>query len=116
MTESFQLRFIHQNDLEPPIEAILTEIDANGAHTAVDLSGIVGVKFQMGRRGGPVKINADANVVDATGGVVKYEWQDGDTDTAGDFECTWQIEVTAGRFRTFPQPAHATVSVVGEIA
>lgn len=107
---------IRQNDLLDPIRSILK--DANGA--VVDLTTAMGVKFQMSAFSGGVvgasKVNAAATIDSpATAGAVRYNWAEGDTDTAGDFVATWQVTWPSGKPQTFPTVTNLTVLIIPDL-
>ncbi len=88
---------IKQGDLRPDLQVTL--FDENGA--AEDLTGET-VKFRWQRKDkvGAAKI-ADATVVDALKGIVKYVWVAGDTDIAGLYRAEW-VMLEAGKTKTYP--------------
>jgi hypothetical protein len=65
------------------------------------------VRFQMRLlTAGRWTVDSDAEVVgDPTAGDVRYDWIDGDTDTAGEYEARWQITYTSGGEVTHTVPA-----------
>lgn len=75
-------------DTSPPVTATLTNDDG----TVKDLTAATGLRFQMrlamDRR---FLVDAEADVVTAAAGTVKYEWADEDTDTPGEYVSRWRI-------------------------
>jgi len=95
---------ITQGDLLPAIEEQL--IDGTGEPIA--LTDGAEVSFVAARRRGEAPtIDAAAEVVDdGSIGHVRYLWQEGDTDEAGEFIYVWVVtwSDTAGKPQTFPSP------------
>lgn len=88
--------FMKQGDLRPYIGASL--VDENG--DPLDLTD-ASVTFSMRKKpsankpggGATVVIDAAAaSVTDEPGGVVEYQWVDGDTDVVGEFQAEFRIE------------------------
>jgi len=108
---------IKRGDTGPALEVTLR--DATGA--AVDISGNLGVQFQMKERQHKdndrvdLVVDAAATVVDAPGGIVKYVWTSSDTDEIGEYVAEWVVTAADGSERTFPTPGFTTVRVVGDI-
>lgn len=75
--------------LNPSITATLTLDDGS------DLTGKT-VRFQMRAEGSSVlKVDQQAQIVNAAARTVRYDWQAADLDTAGTFLTWWQITTTA---------------------
>ena len=76
-----------QGDTAPSVFGALTDSDGQ----PIDLTGCT-VRFQMrqtiDRR---FVVNAVAVLTNASTGMVRYDWQDGDLAVAGDYEVRWQI-------------------------
>lgn len=85
------------NDTWPPAELTLT----NGGQP-VDLTDAGNVEFHMAQKGQAIKVSSDAEVTDATNGVIRYQWQPGDTDTAGTFLIDVEVAWSDGTRQTFP--------------
>lgn len=104
---------LKQNDRKPSMVATLRY--ENG--TIRDLTGCT-VKFLMRRaRGWTAKVNAAATVTDAAGGVVRYDWASGDTDTVGRWQGEFQVTETAtGKLETFPNVGYLAVVIADDIA
>jgi hypothetical protein len=86
--------------------------------TVVDLTGKT-VKFVMrllecadgpSPKDGSVVINADAVVVDAAAGAVRYDWADGDTDVEGLYRAEFKV-TTGSRVATYPDQGYLTVVI-----
>ncbi len=105
---------IKQGNLLPVIEATLT--DADGA--AVDLTGAT-VKLVMRL------VDADVATINASAtpdpdqvahkGVVRYVWQDGDTDVPGVYRAEWVGEFAA-KPETFPNGSALVVKIAAALA
>jgi hypothetical protein len=103
--------YIKKDDQLPEIEATLRDADL----VAVDITGNIGVRFIMAAKGGAVKVDASATVVSAVGGVVKYSWQEPDTDTAGNFIAEFEVEFSDGRLETFPNSTNINIKVTPDL-
>jgi hypothetical protein len=102
---------IKAHDQLPSIQAALTT-----ATGAVDLTGATGVSFIMQPlAGGAAKVNAAAVIVNATGGIVRYDWATGDTNTAGSYQAEWQVIWSGNRKQTFPTLGYHTVDVAPDL-
>ena len=103
------------NDLAPSIQAALT---SNGA--AVDLTNAT-VKFIMRSADanfvpgtGAVAINSPGVVVNAAGGIVRYDWATGDTATPGNYVAEWQVTI-GGKPETFPTLTYHAITIVADL-
>jgi len=106
--------YIKQDDRLPEIESILKDAD----DTVINLSGAT-VKFIMTSKladiGSTPKVEADATVVDAVTGHVKYAWIAADTDTAGVYRAEWEVQFADTRLETFPNDSYLEVKVTGDL-
>lgn len=89
--------YIKQNDTSPSIQAALK--DASGS--AINLLG-ASVQFHMEAVDGTLKVDAAMTVTDTSGGVVQYDWQAGDTDTAGTYYVEFEVTYADSSVETFP--------------
>lgn len=102
---------LKQHDRLPSIQAIFTS-----GGQAVDLTTATGVQFIMRPlQGGPVKVASPAVIVNAAGGVVRYDWLAADTDTAGSYQAEWQVTWADGKPQTFPTQSYHTVDVLADL-
>lgn len=92
--------FLKKGDTEPPLRRQIIQASTGLPY---DLTG-ASAKFIMRESvGGTVKINTAAIIESPpSSGVVRYDWQTGDTDTAGDFPSEFQITLASGAVITFP--------------
>ena len=103
--------YIKRGDTSPAIRYALSP-------ATVDLTGAT-VQFQMRARrprGGPPVIDAAAVVVTATGTpTVEYQWQDGETANAGEYQAEFEVTYTNGKIETFPNDEFILVKIAEDI-
>jgi len=92
--------FIKQNDTSPAIEYALSTDDG-----PVNLTN-ANVMFYMGSI-----ISASADVLNATGGIVSYQWQVGDTLNYGFFNAEFEVTYSDGTKETFPNNGYISVHI-----
>jgi hypothetical protein len=98
-------------DRLPSIQATLSSAGA-----PIDLTTATTVTFIMRPAGGGApKVNAAAAIVNAAGGVVRYDWAAIDTNTAGSYQAEWQITWSTGKKQTVPTLAYHTVDVLADL-
>jgi len=102
--------YIKQNDTQPAFQATLKD----GAGDPINLVGAT-VRFQMREFGADVlKIDADAAIISALNGIVRYEWAVGDADTAGFFEAEFVVTYSDNTVETFPNNEFITIRIEGD--
>lgn len=103
---------IKRNDRRPSILGDLYEPDG----TPALLTGAT-VKFLGKQRGAAKTIGGNATIVTATAELsrVRYDWQTTDTDTAGDFDCEWEVTDGAGKKETYPQSGYLLLRVLTDL-
>lgn len=76
------------------------------------------VVFSMRLRGltVPKIARAAAVIEDAANGVVRYDWQAGDTDTPGLYEAEFEVTYADGAVETFPNSDWIIIRIEGDIA
>lgn len=96
-----------QGDTGPDVEAIIHA--ENDVTAPKDLTGAV-VRFQMRLPGGKTyKVNAQATVVDAVAGTVKYEWGANDLSQPGTYEAQWEVTFADDKVITTNPPVDLVV-------
>lgn len=100
---------IKQGDTSPSISYTLYRPDGE---TAENLSGST-VKFVMASEDsiGTAKVKADAVVVGALTGEVRYDWATGDTDAFGGFVAEWEVTRADGSIETFPNGGFVPIAI-----
>ena len=92
--------YLKKNDLQPYYYAKVK--DSDGA--AISLVGAT-IYCTMKLLSGAIKINrqtAGVNITDESAGEFEYQWQSGDTDTAGVYAIEFEINPAAGGKFTVP--------------
>lgn len=101
--------YLRRNDTAPPIEVTLS--DERGV---IDLTAATTVHFTMWTDVA-IKVNrAAATIVTAADGVVSYAWAAADTDTAGTYNCEWEITWSDGTQQTVPSDMNDTVQILAD--
>lgn len=101
---------IKQNDTSPAIEYALEP-------ASVILTGAT-VVFNMRAWNGDVKINRQPASIttDTVTPTVQYDWQIGDTDTAGVFQAEFEVTYWDLSVETFPNDGYILIKVGDDIA
>lgn len=86
----------------------------------VDVTGFSDVRFLMRpRTGSTLTVDADTNsgvtVTDAANGIVQYEWDAADTDTAGSFQAEWEVTFSGGDKETFPNTDYIDIYIESDL-
>lgn len=106
---NFQLK---RGDNVPPLRRTLLA----DSEDPVDLTN-ASVSFHMRQKGADsTAVDAAATVVDPSGGVVEYRWQDGDTDEAGLFIAEFEVSYADGAVETFPNASNIHIRINEDIA
>lgn len=104
--------YIKKNDTSPAIRATLL----NGSGSAVDVQDST-VRFHMRKIGSSQTVIDEAAVlINATGGIVQYNWSDGDTDTVGTYQAEFEVTYADSTVETFPNSGYIAINIVGDIA
>jgi hypothetical protein len=96
----------------PEIQAVLKDADDN----IVNLTGALGVRFIMTNKAtGTNKVDAAATVVTPAAGLVKYTWEEEDTDEAATFKGEFEVQFADGRLETFPNDSYIDIKVQADL-
>lgn len=112
MTSDRNTFYTKRNDTARSIQATLR--DPAGA--LVDLTGCT-VRFILratSAADGVEKVRALAVIV-SPAGVVRYDWQAADVDTAGDFLAEWEVAYPSSRKETFPSNGYNRVRIMADL-
>lgn len=101
---------IKQNDTSPSLQATLKDSALN----PVNLLG-ASVQFHMKSLDGTLKVDASMDVVDVDSGIIRYDWQSGDTDTVGAYYIEFEVTYADGSVETFPNNGNKVISVVKKL-
>lgn len=101
---------IKQNDTSPSLQATLKD----ASQAPINLTGAT-VMFHMKSLDGAIKIDTEMTITDERNGVVKYDWQSGDTDTVGTYYVEFEVTYADASVETFPNNGNKVVSVVKEL-
>lgn len=99
---------IKQHDNYPYLQASLS--DANGP---VDLTTAVQVKFIA--KGVSVTVTGTCSIIDATNGVIQYQWAAGDTGTPDDYEVEFEVTWPSAKVQTFPNDSYKSLTVMADL-
>lgn len=98
-------------DRRPVLRARLTT-----AGGPVNLFDAESVDFIMrAANGGAVKVNARAEIVDASYGIVEYAWAAGDTDVPGKYQGEWEVTWEEGVTQTFPTLTYHSIDILADL-
>ena len=101
-----------RGDRRPSLTYDLTEPDGTPAPVAGST-----VRFWGKLRGGSKVIGGTAAIVTASATLtrVRYDWQTTDTDTAGDFDCEWEVEDGTGTKESYPALGYLTMRITADL-
>jgi hypothetical protein len=101
---------IKQNDTSPSLQATLKD----AALDPINLTGAT-VRLHMKSVDGTIKIDQPMTVVTPLQGLIRYDWQAGDTDTVGTYYVEFEVTYADASIETFPNNGSKVVSVVREL-
>lgn len=111
--------YLKQGDTASAISIALE--DSTASAITEDLTSAT-IAFYMRSRDGDILINGGAGtVVDNTAKIIKYQWQDGDTDIPASafglpHEAEFHVVYSDGRSQTFPNTTNILVHVHPKVA
>jgi len=103
--------YIKQNDTSPSMLATLQDADA----VAVDITA-ASIRFHMRPIGSSqVTVDAQATIVDALAGEVRYDWQAEDTAKVGSYQAEFEVTYADASIETFPNDGYIRVQITDDI-
>ncbi len=102
--------YIKQNDTSPSILAELKDANNN----AVNITSAT-AKIFIKSIDGILKVNEDMQIINPALGLVRYDWQVGDTDTVGTYSVEFQVTYTDNSVETFPNTGSVALVVTKEL-
>jgi hypothetical protein len=103
---------IKRGDLLPSVRMVV----ANRDTSAFDFTGYTAPIFIMRLSGAAApQVAGPAAFDDVVGGVLRYDWQAGDTAVEGTFKCEFQALDPFGKKRTFPSSGYGVVRVLEDL-
>lgn len=103
--------YIKRNDTSPSIQETL--LDGDGL--PVNIAGNQGVRFLVRNSANTTVIDEPAIVVDATNGIVQYDWSATDTATAGTYAAEFEVTYNDGKVETFPNDSYTEIVITADI-
>jgi len=101
---------IKQSDTSPSIQAALQDSNL----TAINLTGAT-VNFHMKLLGGTTMLNEEMIIVEPLTGLVRYDWQDGDTSIAGTYYAEIEVIYSDLSVETFPNTGNLAIVITPEL-
>ena len=102
---------IKKGDTSPSIQSTLKD----SAGVAVNITGAT-VKIHMKEIGSStLKVDQTMIIVDASGGIVKYDWSSSDTDTIGTYYVEFEVTKADNSVETFPNNGNAVVVITSSL-
>lgn len=108
--------YLKEGDTSPAIKFQLQDEDRN----PVNIAGFEQLRFHMQKTDSvnPTVLadtSSGVSAVDADKGIVQYEWDEGDTDRAGEYEAEFQVRFSGGDVETFPNRRDIKVEIEEQI-
>lgn len=107
---------IKRHARRPYLRLQVTSVDSEGNESEFDFTGAVGATFLMYDAGNVQKVSAAGTIESPeTSGVLRYAWQAGDTDTAGEFRAEFDVDYGGGETLTVPVNGHLMVRIYEDL-
>ena len=101
---------IKQNDTSPALQATLQDY----AGAAINLVG-ASVRLHMKGLDGSLAIDSPMTITNVAGGVIRYNWQPSDTDTAGTYNAEFEVTYSDLSVETFPNTGNIAIVITPEL-
>ncbi|MGO4496435.1 BppU family phage baseplate upper protein [Paenibacillus sp. 2RAB27] len=102
--------YLKQNDTHTPIRATLRDPEGE----PVPLVGAV-VGFYMSKNGSNI-VAREADILDAAGGRVIFNFQEGETSETGTLQAEFKVNFSDGTVETFPNNGYLTIIIDKELS
>lgn len=99
---------IKKNDTRDAIKATLS--NESGPVNLTDAT----VRFLMSKRG-TIKVDRQAQIQDASAGIVWAIFETGDTDETGLFQAEFEVSFSDGRIGTFPSDGYILIQIINDL-
>lgn len=97
-----------RGDTFRPLDAVLSDTDG-----VIDLT--VATQVEVLLRSATRLVHGICEVLDPVAGSVRYEWADGDTDYADEYQVEWEITWPGGKLDTVPNDSYKTVLIAEDL-
>lgn len=101
---------IKQSDTSPAIQATLQDSNA----VPINLSGAT-VKLHMKLLGSNTVLEKDVTIVTPLSGIIRYDWQVGDTSVVGTYNAEFQVTYSDLTVETFPNTGSIPIVIIPEL-
>lgn len=109
MTPTYSIK---RHDRAPSVTFVV--LDADGFPQ--DLTEFTAVKFLMRKRNAStLSVEHAAAFEDKESGLVRYDWQAGDTEEAGTFFAEFELQAADGRKQTAPSRGLIRIDIAGDL-
>ena len=102
--------YIKQNDTSPSVLAALKDANNNSINLTA-----ANARIHMTDITGTVKIDSAVDIINEETGIIRYDWQPEDTDTAGTYYVEFEVTYTDGAIETFPNTGKEVVIILPEL-
>ena len=102
--------YIKQNDTSPSILATLA--DAN--NVPVPLTGVT-VRIHIRDVAGSLLVDRQIEIINPLEGIVRFNWQTGDTATPGTYYAEFEVTYTDDTIETFPNNGKSVIVIKPEL-
>jgi hypothetical protein len=107
---------IKRNDTLPALQATLVDVNCLGGKLPFNLSAVTAVTFTMVDSCGNAKVLLQpAQIISASGGILQYNWQVGDTDTEGVYDGEFQMFFSGGGKMSVPRDTPISIEIFKDI-
>lgn len=112
-----QIFKIKRNDTLPALRVSVKTNGDLGQKTGYNLSGATGVTFTMVQQNCdfPKVFQQDGQFICQSGGTIQYNWQEGDTDTSGNYEGEFELIFSDGNKLSIPTIGNIKIEIFNDL-